>query len=709
MCQCWCGWSGCSNPVPLHEGLPFHRDSSPACCNTRHTLAVLTATTSASSIMNVNRRYPSNGFSRVGVGIMIAHNPLHGSGRAGFPHPALALGDDAHAAQRIGMTDGRRRQPASDEAPHTVPTNVAVLAAPRQRAVPEPSHLQSKKSQRRLVHGHSVVAKVSTHNRPQPLALPGGRFVHASLKLGFHLVHFRLQPFPNRLPQHREPSIAPLLHADMPKAEKVESLRFPFTTSLPSIDRIGTELQQARFLGMQFQVELPHSFGKFRPELIGIRLAVKSNHDVVSKSHDDDIAVRPLPTPRLDPQVEHVMEINVSQKRRCTSALGRPFLHPYPFPILQHASVEPFLDQAHNAPICRVRWWRGSGLRMMPTFPPPPLSFRTAGFPQYGWKVGLAGSAFPHVAQVKPAPGVPCASRRFASALRAPRCLTLRSALCRNSEIGSTPPCEELSPLPQRPSLRSGFYCPSPSPLTRPHPPHSRAHPDFPAWRVIRDAFAVLVRLGDPRVVPCFRCTFLLDMPPSKTAGSPLAVCAQFLRQRRWPSPGSQRLGTPQCPIIRFRWDEPFAASLVRTSLRPVELLAPLADPTGYFSQPTGTFTPELSASRSPFSSSGITTVATEQVPPTGLSPAGTSASIAAHDPCPMIPALRGHGTCRRKSAARKKTWSSIPSGPPPGVDTCGAGNVAPAKTPTSKPHAGHGPPPRAAPRRTIYETAGIA
>jgi hypothetical protein len=25
-----------------------------------------------------------------------------------------------------------------------------------------------------------------------------------------------------------------------------------------------------------------------------------------------------------------------------------------------------------------------SGLRMMPTFPPSPLSFRTAGFPQYG-------------------------------------------------------------------------------------------------------------------------------------------------------------------------------------------------------------------------------------------------------------------------------------------------------------------------------------
>jgi hypothetical protein len=52
---------------------------------------------------------------------MITHNPLHGSGRAGFPHPALALGDDAHATQRIGMTDRSRRQPANDQAPHTIP------------------------------------------------------------------------------------------------------------------------------------------------------------------------------------------------------------------------------------------------------------------------------------------------------------------------------------------------------------------------------------------------------------------------------------------------------------------------------------------------------------------------------------------------------------------------------------------------------------
>ena len=46
------------------------------------------------------------------------------------------------------------------------------------------------------------------------------------------------------------------------------------------------------------------------------------------------------------------------------------------------------------------------GLRMMPPFPQSPLSFRTAGFPQYGWKAGMSGGAFPIHQRLKPAPGI---------------------------------------------------------------------------------------------------------------------------------------------------------------------------------------------------------------------------------------------------------------------------------------------------------------
>src|SRR6202048_1900065 len=39
-----------------------------------------------------------------------------------------------------------------------------------------------------------------------------------------------------------------------------------------------------------------------------------------------------------------------------------------------------------------------TGLRMMPTFPRPSLSFRTAGFPRYGWGGGQVGETLPPTA-----------------------------------------------------------------------------------------------------------------------------------------------------------------------------------------------------------------------------------------------------------------------------------------------------------------------
>src|SRR6266852_1847605 len=53
---------------------------------------------------------------------------------------------------------------------------------------------------------------------------------------------------------------------------------------------------------------------------------------------------------------------------------------------------------------------------MMPTFPRSPLSFRTAGFPQYGWKAGFPSGAFPDRQRLKPAPGI----RRPTSGLHPP-------------------------------------------------------------------------------------------------------------------------------------------------------------------------------------------------------------------------------------------------------------------------------------------------
>src|SRR6266536_5239729 len=121
------------------------------------------------------------------------------------------------------MTHAWRWQPAGEQATHTLPVEAAVLAAPAQRAIPQPTDAEAKQLQRRAIHGHPVVAEVSTHDRTQPLP-------HRPLsQFGLHLSELRLQALAHRLPQDRETAIAPLGGADVREAKEVERLGFAQT------------------------------------------------------------------------------------------------------------------------------------------------------------------------------------------------------------------------------------------------------------------------------------------------------------------------------------------------------------------------------------------------------------------------------------------------------------------------------------------------
>jgi hypothetical protein len=170
-----------------------------------------------------------------------------------------------------------------------------------------------------------------------------------------------------------------------------------------------------------------------------------------------------------------------------------------------------------------------SGLRMMPTFPPSPLSFRTAGFPQYGWKAGMSDSAFPVQPSLKPAPRI----RRWTPGLHLP-CAHLHlivkfgcPVLCRAADSSMRRLGVGVRLRPRGSRSDPGSSVPGHQRLFSPIRP-TRGHIAIsPTMRLIRDACAVRECLGDPRVVPSFCCSFLLDMPSSMPSGRSKSVSSR--------------------------------------------------------------------------------------------------------------------------------------------------------------------------------------
>ncbi len=114
--------------------------------------------------------------------------------------------------------------------------------------------------------------------------------------------------------------------------------------------------------------------------------------------------------------------------------------------------------------------------------------------------------------------------------------------------------------LPQGPSLRSGLFCPGPSTLNRPHPPHAQAHPDFAACGLYEMPSLCTLRLGDLRVVPRFHCPSFLTCRPLRPRGDRNRFVPD-VRFRHRPSACYERLGSPDYPAIRFTQGRLFGAS----------------------------------------------------------------------------------------------------------------------------------------------------
>ncbi|GFM31475.1 uncharacterized protein PY1_contig-18-13 [Novosphingobium sp. PY1] len=84
-------------------------------------------------------------------------------------------------------------------------------------------------------------------------------------------------------------------------------------------------------------------------EATSVVIPLEADHNVISISHDEHVAGGFELSPTLDPQVEHVVQVNVTEQRRDLRTLpSPPVIHSYD-PVFEDARSQPFLDQADDA------------------------------------------------------------------------------------------------------------------------------------------------------------------------------------------------------------------------------------------------------------------------------------------------------------------------------------------------------------------------
>jgi len=194
-----------------------------------------------------------------------------------------------------------------------------------------------------------------------------------------------------------------------------------------------------------------------------------------------------------------------------------------------------------------------SGLRMMPTFPWPSLKFRTAGFPQYGFKAGMSDRACPFDAA--------CTSLGLPPSFVFPAA-PIRSPFCAGGMVrAEAPPFEQpLLLYPRGPRSEVGSAVPLHLHLSGPIRPTRRHIRISPLRGLYQMPSLCTLRLGDLRAVPRFRCPSFLTCRPQRPRGDRNRLVPD-MRFRPRPSPCYEWLGSPDCPAIRFTQGRHFGAS----------------------------------------------------------------------------------------------------------------------------------------------------
>ncbi len=135
--------------------------------------------------------------------------------------------------------------------------------------------------------------------------------MHPPPQLRLELLQLATHTIPSCLPFELKIALS-ATSADMREPQEIEGFRFSPPTFLSVDRRKAAKLDQARLVRVERQQELLQSLPKCHQESLGIVGLFKADHDIVGVAHDDEVSAGVKYAPVADPEVEDVMEKDVS-------------------------------------------------------------------------------------------------------------------------------------------------------------------------------------------------------------------------------------------------------------------------------------------------------------------------------------------------------------------------------------------------------------
>src|SRR4029453_10392927 len=140
------------------------------------------------------------------------------------------------------------------------------------------------------------------------------------------------------------------------------------------------EVPPLRLLRHDPQPESCQPLVQLLSEPFGFTLLLEHRYHVVGVADQARIAATAPLEPSFEPQVQHVVQIDVRQQRAEWASLRHPLARPSDHPVLHHAGFKPFVQQTDQSPIVRPMPYelpqplvvdRGEEARQAPPAPRP--------------------------------------------------------------------------------------------------------------------------------------------------------------------------------------------------------------------------------------------------------------------------------------------------------------------------------------------------